>query len=440
MLLHFFLLLLAQHVTFVRPFSSSTTPRRRSARHRPFGWKVHAGQEKSELAGAPVSPTLPKADGGGGSKSVIIRYIFDGGKLARDARLVTAAVPFPSSSPSDSGVVVVVTAADVLAALRRDGVDLDVFYATAYETEESGGAWVRLDPEGDAQAAAAVSGAAGSRAEAEAGAEGGAALTFTLPAEDATKRPRIDVKLFRRQALAAKGALEHSGFFAMGIVGAKTTQNIGSLWRSAYQLGASYIFTVGARYAKTQATDTLVAHKRMPCFEFDDWPAFAQADSGAGSSSESSSESCGYSESTATGGGRRTRGGGLPRGAQLVAVEMGGEPLETFVHPPRAVYLLGSEDTGLAASVVAAAHHHVALPAVRYESFNVAMAGSIVLYDRLAKQQQQQQQKEQEQEQQGEGEGEGRKGGGHQEQQQRRRRGSGSSDERATDDNYDCSL
>ena len=82
--------------------------------------------------------------------------------------------------------------------------------------------------------------------------------------------------------------------------------------------------------------------------------------------------------------------------------------------------------------MVAAAHHHVALPAVRYESFNVAMAGSIVLYDRLAKQQQQQQ-KEQEQEQQREGEGEGRKGGGHQEQQQRRRRGSGSSDERATD-------
>ena len=73
--------------------------------------------------------------------------------------------------------------------------------------------------------------------------------------------------------------------------------------------------------------------------------------------------------------------------AQLVAVEMGGEPLEGFEHPDRAVYLLGNEATGLADSVMRAAQHHVALPSVRYESYNVAVAGSIVLYDRLAKQQ-----------------------------------------------------
>ena len=62
------------------------------------------------------------------------------------------------------------------------------------------------------------------------------------------------------------------------------------------------------------------------------------------------------------------RGGmgyGCPRGSQLVAIEMGGEPLETFVHPERAIYILGSEDTGLADSIVQAAHHHVALPSVR---------------------------------------------------------------------------
>ena len=32
-----------------------------------------------------------------------------------------------------------------------------------------------------------------------------------------------------------------------------------------------------------------------------------------------------------------------------------------------------------------AATHHVALPSERYESYNVAMAGSIVMYDRIAK-------------------------------------------------------
>lgn len=75
-----------------------------------------------------------------------------------------------------------------------------------------------------------------------------------------------------------------------------------------------------------------------------------------------------------------------PYGALLVAVEMGGEPLETFEHPERAIYLLGSEDNGLPDSVVRACHRHVALPAVRTESYNVAAAGSILMYDRHAKQ------------------------------------------------------
>ena len=103
---------------------------------------------------------------------------------------------------------------------------------------------------------------------------------------------------------------------------------------------------------------------------------------------------------------------------------MGGEPLETFKHPDQAIYILGSEDTGLPDSIVQvplprsaptfppspcfafsetlrrllraltsrlrtrgaqAATHHVALPSERYESYNVAMAGSIVMYDRIAK-------------------------------------------------------
>ena len=75
-----------------------------------------------------------------------------------------------------------------------------------------------------------------------------------------------------------------------------------------------------------------------------------------------------------------------PFGALLVAVEMGGESsLEEFEHPERAVYLLGAEDTGLPESVVRACHRHVTLPVERYESFNVAVAGAIVMYDRLAK-------------------------------------------------------
>ena len=71
----------------------------------------------------------------------------------------------------------------------------------------------------------------------------------------------------------------------------------------------------------------------------------------------------------------------------LVAVEMGGEPLHTFEHPERAVYVLGSEDNGLPEAVLRACHRHVALPSAReYDSFNLAAAGSILMYDRLAKQ------------------------------------------------------
>ena len=49
--------------------------------------------------------------------------------------------------------------------------------------------------------------------------------------------------------------------------------------------------------------------------------------------------------------------------------------------------MLGSEDTGLPTSVIKACHRTVSLPSVRTESYNVAVAGAVVMYDRLAKQQ-----------------------------------------------------
>ena len=49
------------------------------------------------------------------------------------------------------------------------------------------------------------------------------------------------------------------------------------------------------------------------------------------------------------------------------------------------MYILGSEDHGLPPAVLRACHERVSIPSERYSSYNVAMAGSIVLYDRLAK-------------------------------------------------------
>jgi len=190
-----------------------------------------------------------------------------------------------------------------------------------------------------------------------------------LPNEDSSSRRRIDVKLFHRSsstelpertydemmttaATQPTGKLPSSlGYFGIGVLGAKQQANVGTLWRSAYQLGASFLFTIGQRY-RSQATDTVDTPTRIPLFEIDDWTAFVTV---------------------------------APKGARWVAVEMGGTPLEEFEHPKDAIYLLGSEDNGVPNSVVRACHHVVSLDSERYASYNVAIAASIVMYDRMTK-------------------------------------------------------
>lgn len=141
------------------------------------------------------------------------------------------------------------------------------------------------------------------------------------------------------------------GFFEIGIIRGKTVENVGTLWRSAYQMGASGIFTVGQRYPK-QASDTLKTNRHIPLRTYIDIDAMLDA---------------------------------MPLECLLVGVEMGGKPLQNFVHPERAIYLLGAEDNGIAATVLARCHHHIALPSVRTASYNVAVAGSLVMFDRQCK-------------------------------------------------------
>ncbi|MBU2947006.1 RNA methyltransferase [Zobellia uliginosa] len=140
---------------------------------------------------------------------------------------------------------------------------------------------------------------------------------------------------------------EHE-FFGIGIQNGKTPENLGVLWRTAQNLGASFIFTIGNRYAK-QASDTHQAVKAMPYFHYDTFEAF-------------------YAN--------------LPKGAMLVGVEMttNAVDLETFEHLRRCVYLLGAEDHGLSNTACEKSHHLVRFKSVK--SLNVAVAGSIVMYDR----------------------------------------------------------
>lgn len=141
------------------------------------------------------------------------------------------------------------------------------------------------------------------------------------------------------------------GFFEVGIVRGKTVENVGTLWRSAFQMGAAGIFTIGHRY-RAQASDTVKAFKSVPCREYATFDAFFEA---------------------------------LPFSCPIIAIEMGGRDLTTFTHPERAVYLLGAEDSGIPAHILARCHHRVSLPSIRTNSYNVAVAGSLVMYDRQCK-------------------------------------------------------
>eukprot|EP00966_Prymnesium_polylepis_P192241 4455558-Prymnesium_polylepis.1 len=243
-----------------------------------------------ELHGRACSPSI--ADG------VLVRYMFDGGTLAQGRLCVLS----PAADDAVQGV-------ELLAALQRDGVDrasptprtrrsLERFYACAYwnDEDETVGAWLPVLPDVRDPAAAAddaladdvrieLVSAAAPRAAAERD-EPGRKRTWSHAPRGAPRRRRVDVKLFRRaadsvDAAAADaaagpgaGALGVGGYHAIGIVGAKNAQNVGTLWRSAFQLGAAFIFTVGTRY-RSQTTDTLKTHWRMPLFELPDWHAFA---------------------------------------------------------------------------------------------------------------------------------------------------------------------
>jgi len=65
------------------------------------------------------------------------------------------------------------------------------------------------------------------------------------------------------------------GYFAVGIYHPKNEINIGTLWRSAHNFGARYIFTIGKRY-RHQAADTTHAPLHVPMFHHYSFEEFQQ--------------------------------------------------------------------------------------------------------------------------------------------------------------------
>jgi tRNA G18 (ribose-2'-O)-methylase SpoU len=141
------------------------------------------------------------------------------------------------------------------------------------------------------------------------------------------------------------------GYCAIGVFRGKTEHNLGTLWRSAYILGAAYIFTVDNKYKKQQS-DVLKTWARIPLFHYKTFDELLN---------------------------------NIPYDCRLIGVEMdeNATMLHEFNHPKRAIYLLGSENEGLPKEISDRCHQLIKLPG--NSSLNVGVTGSIVLHDRATK-------------------------------------------------------
>lgn len=140
-----------------------------------------------------------------------------------------------------------------------------------------------------------------------------------------------------------------TSYLGIGIYNGKRTHNFGALIRTARVFGANFVFSVGHRNPQEQSS--VGAELTVPLFHFESIAQFVSS---------------------------------IPANAQLVCVELvpGALDIRGYAHPQRAVYLLGPEDGALPQSILRK-HDTIVLPGAY--PLNVAMAATVVLYDRVAK-------------------------------------------------------
>jgi tRNA G18 (ribose-2'-O)-methylase SpoU len=139
------------------------------------------------------------------------------------------------------------------------------------------------------------------------------------------------------------------GYFAIGAERISKALNLGNLMRSAHAFGASFTFTIGATYHALEArADTSKGGWHLPHFN---WSSVDELR--------------------------------LPQGCKLVGIELDEAAIDlpSFRHPLRAAYVLGPERGSLSAALLNRCDYVVRIPTAF--SINVAMAGAIVMYDRV---------------------------------------------------------
>lgn len=142
---------------------------------------------------------------------------------------------------------------------------------------------------------------------------------------------------------------EPRGYFAIGAERMSKALNLGNLMRSAHGFGASFTFTIGANYQALEArSDTSKGQWHLPHYNWSGLDEMA-----------------------------------LPQGCKLVGIELidAAIDLPSFRHPLRAAYVLGPEMGTLSEPLLQRCDYVVKIPTLF--CVNVAMAGAIVMYDRV---------------------------------------------------------
>jgi tRNA G18 (ribose-2'-O)-methylase SpoU len=140
------------------------------------------------------------------------------------------------------------------------------------------------------------------------------------------------------------------GYAALGVEGVSKMRNAGAVIRTAHAFSASFAFLVGSKFSRAEViqSDTSKAVEQLPFYQFDSADELR-----------------------------------LPHGCQLVGIELteNAHLLPSFRHPRMAAYVLGSERMGLSDAMLSRCDHVIQIP-TRF-SLNLAVAGALVLYDRL---------------------------------------------------------
>ncbi len=139
------------------------------------------------------------------------------------------------------------------------------------------------------------------------------------------------------------------GYFAIGAERISKPMNMGNLLRSAHAFGAKFFFTIGAHPRAFEAkSDTSKASNRLPIYHWA-FPEDMQ----------------------------------LPLRCRLVGVELTEDAVDlpSFRHPLHAAYVLGPELGTLSPALLSRCDAVVKIPTAF--CINVAMAGAIVMYDRM---------------------------------------------------------